>query len=358
MWRLHRYYLKELAVNASITFLVLFAVALVSFIYRGIQRAAGGTLVDALLITVLFALDSLQHLLTIAFLLATVMTYTRAAQDRELTAIRAAGIAPRVPMMPALLLGILLSAGASLAMHYVIPWVHFNKYRVVADVMRNAFLNLRLGTDRIKLLDTGFVMTFREQVGSEYRDCRVYCPKALDGLDSPLLSPILRVERVSCPAPEEGATSLAIVLSGLSDPIGGWRNPADLVIAMPISDLGNRNRREDGDADLRSDQLLAEVLREVHPRPQDALFTLFRRCCASLMPVVLAPIGYCLGELARERGRVFALLLSLIPLVLFYSGDVLGARLLLSTKNPWCGWLPLVLLGGFGLPLLWRQLRR
>ena len=92
MWRLHRYYLRELAVNASVTFLVLFAIALVSFIYRGIQRAAGGTLTDALVITVLFALDSMQHLLTISFLLATVMTYTRAAQDRELVAIRAAGI--------------------------------------------------------------------------------------------------------------------------------------------------------------------------------------------------------------------------------------------------------------------------
>jgi hypothetical protein len=42
------------------------------------------------------------------------------------------------------------------------------------------------------------------------------------------------------------------------------------------------------------------------------------------MPTLLAPIGYCLAELARERGRVFALLLALLPLVLFYARR--GAR--------------------------------
>ena len=103
MWKLHRYYLKEVLVNAAITFLVLFAVVLVSLVYQGIQRSQGGGPLDALLITVFFALDSFQHLLTISFLLATVLTFTRAAMDRELIAIRAAGISPRVPMTAALL---------------------------------------------------------------------------------------------------------------------------------------------------------------------------------------------------------------------------------------------------------------
>ena len=44
MWRLHRYYLKELAVNAAITFIVLFGVVLISLVYRGIQRSQGGEL--------------------------------------------------------------------------------------------------------------------------------------------------------------------------------------------------------------------------------------------------------------------------------------------------------------------------
>ena len=35
-----------------------------------------------------------------------------------------------------------------------------------------------------------------------------------------------------------------------------------------------------------------------------------------------------------------------------------GARMLLSTHNPWCGWMPVVLLVAVGTPIVWRQLKR
>ena len=103
---------------------------------------------------------------------------------------------------------------------------------------------------------------------------------------------------------------------------------------------------------------VAEVMRGVHRHPEKATYTLFRRCCFALMPALLAPIGFCIAELARFRGRVVALMLALVPLAMFYLGEVLGARLLISTKNPWCGWMPVVLLTAIGAPLVWRQLRR
>lgn len=353
MWRLHRYYLKELAISAAITFLVLFAVVLVSLIYRGIQRSQGGGLFDAALITIFFALDAFPHLLTISFLVATVLTFTRAAQDRELIAIRAAGVPPRVPMAAAVLVGILLSVVGSFAMHYVIPEVHFRKYRVIADVVRNAFLSLRLGTDRIKVLDTGYVVTFRRQEGGDYLDCTVYCPKPIELMESP----ILFVDRVSIPPLADATQTLSIELVGVRDPVGR-ASPGNYTFRIPLRELGARDRRTDRDDDLRSDQLLGEVLRGVHPTPHEAVYTLFRRCAFALMPALLAPIGFCLAEFARDRGRVVALVLSLVPLALFYLGEVLGARLLLTTRSAWCGWLPVLLLLGVGAPLCWRQLRR
>ena len=51
MWKIHRYYFKEVATNAVLTFVVLFGIALISLIYRGIQRAQGGDLFAAALIT-------------------------------------------------------------------------------------------------------------------------------------------------------------------------------------------------------------------------------------------------------------------------------------------------------------------
>jgi lipopolysaccharide export LptBFGC system permease protein LptF len=358
MWRLHRYYLKEVLINAAITFLVLFAVVAVSFIYQGVKRSQGGGLLDAFLIIVFFALDSFQHLLTISFLLATVLVFTRAAQDRELTAIRAAGISPRVPMTAALLIGLFLTALGSFALHYVIPEVHFRKYRVIADVVRNAVIGLGLGSDRIKYREYGF--TFAEvdadpdRGAAEYRECVLYLPPRHA---EQFGSPIMFVDRVSIPQPRDDAESLSIVLEGLHDPFGSmvW---AQQTITIPLDELGNRDRRQDRDDDLRSDQLLAEVIRGVHPRPDEAVYTLFRRCCFSLMPLLLAPIGYCIAEASRERGRVMALVLSLLPLALFYLGEVLGARLLLTTEWPGWGWLPAMLLVAAGLPLCWRQLRR
>ena len=82
------------------------------------------------------------------------------------------------------------------------------------------------------------------------------------------------------------------------------------------------------------------------------------RCCFSLMPALLAPIGFCIAEMTRERGRVMAILFGLFPLSIFYFGEVLGARALRATNNPWTAWTPALLLVLFGLPLCWRQLRR
>lgn len=354
MWKLHRYYLRELTINASITFLVMFAVVLVSLVARGIQRSMGGEMLDAAKITLFFALDMLPHLFTIAFLIATVLTFSRATQDRELIAVRAAGVSPRVPMTAAVLLGMVIAVCCSIALHYVIPDVHYRKYRIVADVVRNAFMKMNLGRDRLQFDD--FVITYRDFRDGAYVDCTVYCPPGRS-LQRDLRSSILRVDRVSIDVPQTGGADVRIVPEGLRDPIFGGRSGA-FEIAFAIDDLGGRDRRIDRDDDLRSDQLLAEVLREIHPQPRTAIYTLFRRCCFSLLPVLLAPIGFCIAEFARERGRVMALLFALVPLGMFYLGEVLGARLLISTDSPWVAWLPVALLLSVGAPLCWRQLRR
>jgi lipopolysaccharide export LptBFGC system permease protein LptF len=356
MWKLHRYYLKEVLISSAITFLVLFAVVLVSVVYRGIDRVQGGGPFALVLFVLFWALDSFQHLLTVSFLLATVMTFTRAAQDRELIAIRAAGISPFAPMTSAVLVGMLLTVLGSFALHYVIPEVHFAKYRVVSEMLRNLRITLKVGSDRL-MLPGGHVMIYGQQGGGEYRDCTIYSRKP----PARLQSPIWFVDRVVLPELKDNFDEMPefeVQLYGIRDPIAPSNIPGPVTIAMPFADVISGERRDDRDDDLRSDQLLSEVLRGVHRAPTAALYTLFRRCCFSLMPLLLAPIGYCLAELARERGRVAALALSLVPLSLFYVGEVLGARLLLATDWPLSGCLPAVLLALFGLPLCWRQLRR
>ncbi len=358
MWKLHRYYLKELAVNASIAFAVLFAIVLISLVARGIQRAEGGGLLDAALITLFWAMDAFPHLLTISFLLATVLTFSRAAQDRELTAIRSAGISPRVPMVSALMVGVALSIVGSLCMHYVLPEVHFRKYRIVAEAVRNVFLSLNLGNDRIPILDTGIVLTFeRRDAEGAFLDCTIYLggEKAERVMGLGRTSPILRVERVWMPQPDERSESLFVHLDGVRDPVEGTR--INSILELPLRALSEGGRRNERDEDLASDQLLSEVMRGVHDQPTAALYTLHRRSCFALMPALLAPIGFCIALLAHYRGRMLALLCSVVPLVLFYTGDVLGAKLLRATDWSPSGWLPAALLLAAGVPFCWRTLR-
>lgn len=365
MWRLHRYYLRELLINAGITFLVLFAIVVISLVARGIQRAQGGELLDAAKITLYWALDAFPHLLPISFLLATVLTFSRASQDREITAIRAAGISPRVPMGAAVLIGIALSLIGSLTMHFVLPEVHFQKYRVIAELVRNTIMGMGLGgsDDRVRIPNTQLGLTFgsREDLGSDnqlqqvlLRDCWLYLPKDRIA-EIGCVSPVLHVDKVWVVLPQDRDPTLRIVLEGGEDPVSAVRFDQ---LEWRLTGIGEGSRRDERDEDMASSQLLAEIRRGLHERPQAARYTLHRRTCFAILPLLLGPIGFCLALAARNRGRAVAIVLAMMPLAFFYVGDVLGAKLLRATGEPLSGWLPAVLLLLVGTPFCWKELRK
>lgn len=366
MWRLHRYYLRELLVNATLTFGVLFGIVLISLVARGIQRAKGGSLLDAATITVLHVLDAFPHLLPISFLIATVLTFARAANDREITAIRSAGISPRVPMTAAVLVGIVLSIAGSLTMHYLVPEAHFRKYRVIPELLRNAVMNMGLASsnDRVSIPGTGVTLTFagrEDRANGDHvrHDCWLYLSDELAGrfaAEGPA-SPILHVERVVIPAFRESDTAIAFRLEHVRNPLSGhvFR---DMEFHFPSRLISEVSRRDERDEDIASDQLLSEVLRDLHEQPTAAKYTLNRRSCFALLPLLLGPIGFCIALAARDRGRTLALLLALLPLSVFYTGDVLAAKLLRATDHSEFGWLPAVLVALVGAPFCWRELRK
>jgi lipopolysaccharide export LptBFGC system permease protein LptF len=365
MWRLHRYYLRELAINAGITFLVLFAIIFVSLVARGIQRSQGGGPWEAAIITLFWSLDAFPHLLPISLLLATVLTFARANQDRELVAIRSSGISPVLPMTSAMLLALVLAIIGSVAMHYVLPEVHFRKYRVVAEAVRNVITNMKLGTgnDRISIPGTDVVLTFASREGQPgtgedivLNDGWIYWPRS-KALDERIVSPIFHVDRVIIPMPDEDSSALRIVLQGIRDPVGQLEID-QITPSLPIRAISEQNRRDERDDDMVSSQLLSEVLRGVHSEPVGAIYTLYRRTCFALLPLLLAPIAFCIALFARDRGRAMALVFAMMPLLVFYIGDILGLRLMRTMEASWLGWLPAILLIALGTPFCWRELRR
>ena len=173
MWKIHRYYLKEIGVNAVLTFAVLFGIALISLLSKAIGLVKGGDLLDAALTTVLLAADIFPHLLTFSVMFATVLTFARASQEREITALRALGVSPRVPMVASLLLGLVCSLLGTYALHYQIPWAHYHKYRVAADLMSNEIQRVLKDQDRIALPKGDGVMTWQKKVEEGDKDIYV-----------------------------------------------------------------------------------------------------------------------------------------------------------------------------------------
>ncbi len=344
MWKLHRYYLKEVASASLLAFAILFGIVLLSLIARGLEEARGGDLSDAALVILLFAADVFPLLLALALLFGAVLTFARAAQDREVTAVRSAGVSPRVPMTAVLILGAAVSILALWSTHYLIPSAHFNKYRVVEEVLRGLVDSTRLTGDMLEL--QGCKMTWdRRSAEGRFEDVVI-----LQGGDQLVVAReawfeidqqrgLLTLQFRDAYEPAEG-----VVLAGTS-------------ITLDLRAVADKHRRHEGDRDLGSDQLLAEVHRGVHPRPGGARYTVHRRSCFGLLPLLLAPIGFCIGVMSRDRGRVTALVFSLLPILLCYAGDVAGDRLIQQIDLPWLGWLPAVFLGLFGVPYCWRLLR-
>jgi lipopolysaccharide export LptBFGC system permease protein LptF len=356
MWKLHRYYLREVTTSSLITFFVLFGIVMISLVARGIERAQGGDLWDATQIMLLWSADTVPHLLAIALLFGTVLTFARAAHDREITAIRSAGISPRVPMVSALLVGIVFALLGMVALHKVIPWVHYHKYRVGAEIVRNVLTSMGFRGDRLEI--KGGVMTWeRKSSARHFHDVVVYLPRGgLLGESAPVKGGYLYTASEAWFENDERTDTLMLHFKDVREPATGEYG-GQLRLAFNVREVSERGRRSDTDRDLSSEQLLGEVARGVHENPNGARYTVHRRSCYALLPLLFAPIGFCLGVLARDRGRMTALVFSLAPLILFYASDVFGQRLVQVVDLPLLGFLPAAVIAGIGVPFCWRLLR-
>lgn len=359
MWKIHRYYLKEVSISSILTFSVLFGVVLISVVYRGIDRAQGFGIWAIAKTTLFMAADTIPHLLSISLLFATVLCFARASQDKEITAIRSAGISPRVALSSAMMVGIVFSLASSYAFHYVIPWAHFYKYRVVANELRAVILTTGLGDDNIKLQGR-ISMTWEKDLGQgRFEDVYINVLKDdAEGAGGGVLGQqgIYRAKMASLLADLENE-NLTLRIEDLYDPVSGAQlGELSLSVNLRAIVEGGGRRRE-SERDMTSVQLLSEVNLGIHSSPGGAEYTVHRRGCFALMPFLFAPLGFCIGVLARDRGRVFALVLSMAPLMLFYLSDLLGAEILQRIDLPILGWLPAMVVFLLGLPFCWRLLR-
>lgn len=344
MWKLHRYYFKEVLVSATLSFVVLFGVVTISLVYRGINRAQGGSIVDALLITVLWAADAFPQLLAIAVLFGTIGTFARAAAEREVTAIKAAGLSLRVPMAAAMLVALAVSALSSVGLHSIIPWTHYYKFRVVAEVYREFILHTRPASDQIAINDV--VMTWEHERNDHFSDVVLFLRDEVFLADEAWF--------------EVDDDIISLRMQGVKSPLAGVSIEAP-TFRQDLRAMATPKEKADNDKDITSERLLAEVYRGASENPNGVRYTVHRRTCFALLPCLLVPIGLCIGVLARERGRATAMALGLIPLVAFYAVDMLGMEIVRMgdhwALSAFAGYLPALALLLGAIPFCWRTLR-
>ncbi len=243
--------------------------------------------------------------------------------------------------------------------HYVIPDAHFRKYRVVAEAARSLVMNMRMDSDRIELMDHGVMEWEGRDANGNFRNATIYRKHGRTNSSGGFLSaPVWTVEEAWF---EQSNEELILQMRGLRNPLVTDSYIGELEFTINLRALTERGRRHENDRDIPSDQLLSEVYRGVHEGsggPGGAKYTVYRRSLYALMPALFAPLGFCIGVLARDRGRVTALTFSMVPLAMFYFFDFLAAELVHSIDVPLLAWLPAAVLIAVDLPFCWRLLRR
>jgi len=151
--------------------------------------------------------------------------------------------------------------------------------------------------------------------------------------------------------------TLYLMLRHTRDAAGRLNLLQTLRIGLQLRDLTDKSLRHAGDKDLTSDQLLANVLRGVDEDPEQARYTVHRRACFAAMPALFAPVGFCIGVLARDRGRMTAVLIAMLPLIIFYASVMIAPNLMRTFESPLSAWTPAVVVAVIGLPFCWRLLR-
>lgn len=345
MWRFHKYFGRELLTNLGLTFVMLFGIVLLSLVARGISQAPGQSILIALYITLLFAIDAIPHLLNISLLIATVFTFSRAAADNEITALRMAGLSPLRLMGSVLFVGALVSGVNSYLVHNLIPTVHFNKFRAVTSAIEQFVMSNRSTTNSWEIAGTS--MRWKRQNGRLYEEVSFKRPPQ-NGLYVEGFAKTAELGRD--PSGEELSFTLnnqqVFIYKRGKDgqflpQMGGDEEQAR--ISLNLRQIMSRTQREEGEKDVNTAQLVAEQVRGDAWRPGLASWLIWDRSSRGLAGLLFAIVAFPIGLLMRRAGKGAAVAFSLVPLTFYYFLlIVVNKALATSLGQSWPAVIPLI----------------
>ena len=365
MWRFHKYYSKDLLVNLSLTFVMLFGITLISLLAKGIWRAQGAGIIVALKITVLWSVDSIPHLLPISLLVGTVFTFGRAAADNEITALRMAGISPVRLMGSVLFVGALTSCFNTYLLNNLIPQVHYQKYRVVKDLVKLWMMNRRSTTNSMDF--PGVAMHWRKNEQNRYFD--VVFKDKID-VSGQGMRRFEGFAREAWLGPDVTRRHLMLKLYDVrifrysKEANGSLKSAGTLYkeflpISKSLEDILDSNRRHEGQKDVSTAQLVAEYARGGSQQPERTAWFIWERSLRGLASLLFALVGFPIGVLFRRAGRMTAFAVSLLPLAVYYLMLIgVAPWLARETESTWPVLLPDLSLFLIAVALVRRAFRR
>jgi lipopolysaccharide export system permease protein len=150
---LQLYILRQLVLSVGFSVAGIAMVVLPTVAIQAIHKLGSVSMLAVLEYLPLVLVELAPYLLPMAFLLGVVATYGRLAAERELVAIRMAGVHPAMLSLPALVVGALLTLGTNHLVTRVSPEWKYEQRNYLRKAEKDAFQNLGQGRTALEFGD-------------------------------------------------------------------------------------------------------------------------------------------------------------------------------------------------------------
>jgi lipopolysaccharide export LptBFGC system permease protein LptF len=293
--RLQLHVLRELVVAISFTLGGMIVLALPAVAVSAIHQLQGVQISAILLYLPLLLAGLLPYLLPLAFLLGTVSTFGRLAQDNEWTAIRMTGRHPLRILVPGFLMALGLSGTTFWMVSEVLPRIRTRQSQYLVTSLSAAVRELNPGRTDVQFGD--FYLTARRREGKAFVDAQVYVPPIAG---HPARH--LRADRIDVRVEEP---SILLLFKNARAIVGGTEvQNGDMKLRIDLEELrASKEGRFDNMRYLSSPRIRAELAGGASgEREQELRYELhYRMSLASVFGVFLL-LGTATG-LSQSRGN-------------------------------------------------------
>jgi len=356
MMLFQRHYLYELLRNLLSTVVLLSLVVMLVMSAMIINRVEGLTMGLFARSLPIFAANELWITLPLSVLVSVILTYGRAAADREIDGLRACGVRPVHLYTPALVFGALVSLGQSYAADHWMPLVERSQQRILKqEDVQEIFRSKLAGGEPVRLQDDTILSVEGFDEEGHPVGMRI---QSFDDAGTLTLDVYARTGRLRI---DEARRRLELVLVDSRTFVGTFPTGREVSISRPLPGETIEMRRRD----WTTTQLLAWLGRGERARlpyhPHLIEGEVHQRLAASAAPLLFVLLGLPVALLFRRSDRVEAFLVAfLLTLFVYYPTHKLSEAMLEEAgmgpiAAAWIGSVVLVLVAAV---LTWRAFRR